>query len=264
VVLRLKEGTYKVRGYRANEYEGIVVEILENGFVSVTPMVSSRKTRRRESGTDVKLPSISGLGEVSARGGDGGVSVAVKIQLQAKDAELRQLRHQVFISEEKAIEERQAKRAAETRQEATEAAVQGLMRGEVEEKHLTRAGEKVAKTLDCAVLEASTSNTRTVRLESAVKDALDAGEKTAVVLESTKEEAAAAIADAEARNAEAARARKAERSLEASRSQNRALKEKLAAATAKVKAATATAVAAQKKADENKELAEKYSQVPVL
>jgi len=42
------------------------------------------------------------------------------------------------------------------------------------------------------------------------------------------------------------------------------LKEKLAAATAKVKAATATAVAAQKKADENKELAEKYSQVPVL
>jgi len=125
----VKEGTYKVRGYRANEYEGIVVEILENGFVSVTPMVSSRKTRRRESGTDVKLPSISGLGEVSARGGDGGVSVAVKIQLQAKDAELRQLRHQVFISEEKAVEERQAKRAAETRQEAPEAAVQGLMRG---------------------------------------------------------------------------------------------------------------------------------------
>ena len=160
--------------------------------------------------------SISGLGEVAARGSKGGVSVAVKIQLQTQEKELRQLRQQVATVEAKVAEERQAKRAAETKQKASEAAVEGLMRGAVEENHLTRAGEKVAKCIT-AVVEASMSKTTAVRLENAAKEALEAGEKTVVALKATREEAAAAIADAKDaqtnKNAYAARARKAERSL---------------------------------------------------
>jgi hypothetical protein len=163
--------------------------------------------------------------------------VAVKIQLQTQEKELRQLRQQVATVEAKVAEERQAKRAAETKQKASEAAVEGLMRGAVEKNHLTRAGKKVAKCIT-AVVEATA-----VRLENAAKEALEAGEKTVVALKATREEAAAAIADAKDaqtnKNAYAARARKAERSLRAAYSQNRTLKDKLSASNAKVKAVTA-------------------------